>query len=1112
MLKIAIQPRRGFLKSMCFILIFIFMLFYIRPCTDISASPATLVSPSVLRFTTAPGSSDPSQDEWPMFRGQLNHTGEAHTPCINSAIPFSNYFTSGYITSSPAVAGGRVYVGGGDRRIYCLNATTGKQLWNYTMDWGFWSSPAVVGGRVYMGAGYKLYCLNATTGGHLWNYTTGGSIQSSPAVAEGWVYVGSFDHKVYCLNATTGKQLWNYTTVALVQSSPAVANGRVYVGSGDFNVYCLNATTGKQLWNYTTMGYVYSSPAVAGGHLYVGSMDNYVYCLNATTGKQLWNYTTGAEVWSSPAVTGERMYVGSLDHQVYCLNATTGKQLWNYTTGAEVFSSPAVSDGRVYMGSNDKNIYCLNAITGVLLWNYTTGAEVQSSPAVSDRRVYVGGSDGYIYGPAPPTYTSVTESADPLEIAGTEAITITGVMSISGIRTVLIEFEGSNHTMSDLGDNNWRYNTWTPSARGNYPYKIFIRNNLGFWNVSSGAIQVVDSTPPTYTTVVESADPLELSGTEMIAITGVADFSGIQRVFIELEGLYYDMNDIGGGTWRYNTWIPGTIGDYPYTIYLEDNAGNWNVTSGNIQVVDSTLPTYTTVVESADPLELGGTEMIWITGVADLSGIQAVLLEFEGTNHSMSTLGSGTWYYFAWKPSHIGIYSYTIYIRDNTGNWNATSSCAIQVVNSTPPTYLSVIESADPLELGGTEMIWITGVADLSGIQTVLLEFEGNNHTMSDLGGGTWCYNTWIPSTRGNYSYRVFIRDNLGFWNVSSGAIQVIDTTVPTYTAIIESANPLELGGTEMIAIASVADLSGIQSVLIEFGGSTYNMSNIGGGTWRYNKWAPSSVGPHIYWISIRDYAGNLHMKNGNIVVFDRTPPTYTSVVVSADPLELGGTEAITISGVADLSGIWLLILEFEGNNYSMNNMGDGTWCYTMWTPNHIGNYSYRIYIMDRMVNWNATSSYAIQVLNSSPPSYLSVIESANPLKLGGTEVITISGVVDLSGIQAVLLEFEGTNHSMIDLGNGTWCYFTWIPSTADNYPYKIYMKDKLGNWNEVSGSIRVAETSITPGLEPLIWLLSIMIGVIIVFSILNHRKLNKKIQKLSSPKAIPQKDLPRKV
>jgi hypothetical protein len=140
------------------------------------------------------------------------------------------------------------------------------------------------------------------------------------------------------------------------------------------------------------------------------------------------------------------------------------------------------------------------------------------------------------------------------------------------------------------------------------------------------------------------------------------------------------------------------------------------------------------------------------------------------------------------------------------------------------------------------------------------------------------------------------------------------------------------------------------------------------------------------------------------------------------------------------------------------------------------------------------------------------VIESADPLKLGGTEVITISGVVDLSGIQAVLLEFEGTNHSMIDLGNGTWCYFTWIPSTADNYPYKIYMEDKLGNWNEVSGSIRVAETTITPGLEPLIWLLSIMIGVIIVFSILNHRRLNKKIQKLSSPKAIPQKDLPKKV
>lgn len=42
-----------------------------------------------------------------------------------------------------------------------------------------------------------LYCLNASTGTSIWNYTTGSLIDSSPAVAYGNVYVGSEDQKVY---------------------------------------------------------------------------------------------------------------------------------------------------------------------------------------------------------------------------------------------------------------------------------------------------------------------------------------------------------------------------------------------------------------------------------------------------------------------------------------------------------------------------------------------------------------------------------------------------------------------------------------------------------------------------------------------------------------------------------------------------------------------------------------------------------------------------------------------------------------------------------------------------------------------------------------------------
>jgi len=999
-------------------LLFIFMLSCIGTNMNYLPSRTAVVFPYFLSTDTTPGNSDPTQDEWPMFRGQLNHTGEAQTTSTARASPFWSNATGGDVSSSPAVVGGRVFVGNMNNKFYCLNVTTGKQLWSYATESQVFSSPAVAGGRVFMGSlDYQIYCLNITSGELLWNYATESYVYSSPAVADGRVFVGSNDFKLYCLNATTGKSLWNYTTGSYVFSSPAVAGGRVFVGSCDSHVYCLNASTGKQLWNYTAGDEVRSSPAVAGGRVFVGSDDRHVYCLNVTTGAQLWNYPTGWGVLSSSAVAGGRVFVGSQDNKVYCLNATTGKQLWNYSTGNIVQSSPAVAGGCVYVGSD--KLYCLNVTTGKQLWNYITGSYVYSSPAVTGGRVYVGSGNGKVHclptAAAPPTYTTVTESADPLELGCTEGITIYGVAALSGIQTVLIAFEGTNHTMTDLGGGTWSYGTWKPGSSGTYLYTIYMNDTLNHWNATSGSIQVVNFTAPTYTSVMESADPLELGGTETITIFGVRDIAGIQIVRIAFSGLNHTMTNLGGGTFRYNLWTPGSWGNYSYTIYMSDTLNHWNATTGSIQVVDTKPPTFTGVTESADPLELGSMEMITIAGVADLSGIQTVQIAFEGVNHTMTNLGGGIWRYNTWSPSSRGNYSYTIYMSDTLNNCKATIG-SIQVVDTKPPTFTGVTESADPLELGSMETITIADVADFSGIQTVLIAFEEANHTMNDLGGGTWRYSTWSPSSRGNYSYTIYMSDTLNHWNATTDSIQVVDTT----------------------------------------------------------------------------------------------PPTFTGVTESADPLELGNTETITIYGVADFSGIQTVRIAFEGANHTMTDLGGGTWRYTTWSPGSRGNYSYTIYMSDTLNHWNVTTG-SIEVVDTTPPYFIIVMESADPLELGATETIPIAGVADLSGIQTVLLAFEGANHTMTNLGSGVWCYNAWSPGSIGTYSYTIYMQDTAGNWNATSGVIQVNTTSTTPtGLEPLVWVLALIIAGLIAFTIVNHLRLSKKIRKLPAPKAIPPKDLPK--
>jgi outer membrane protein assembly factor BamB len=347
-----------------------------------------------MRFAVAADGS--GTDDWAMFRHDAQHSG-----CSTSTAPSTNqtqwsFTTGGVVYSSPAVAGGRVYIGSQDGKVYCVSAATGALVWNYTTGGGV-RSPAVVDGWVYVGSwDDKVYCLDAADGAFRWSRTTSGAVASSPAVSDGKVYIGSYDSKVYCLNAATGTVNWSYSTGGIVVSSPAVADGVVYVGSRNDDVYCLNATNGDFIWSYTTGNEVWSSPTVVGDKVYVGSYDGKVYCLNATTGDHVWNFTTGGNVESSPAVVEDRVYVGSWD-RVYCLNATTGDHMWNYTTGGKVVSSPAVADGKVYVGSHDDNIYCLDAVTGAFIWSYTTDNNVYSSPAVADGAVYVASEDHRVY-------------------------------------------------------------------------------------------------------------------------------------------------------------------------------------------------------------------------------------------------------------------------------------------------------------------------------------------------------------------------------------------------------------------------------------------------------------------------------------------------------------------------------------------------------------------------------------------------------------------------------------------------------------------------------------------------------------------------------------------
>jgi outer membrane protein assembly factor BamB len=318
--------------------------------------------------------------------------------------------TGDRVVSSPAWAGGVVYVGSDDGQLYAIDAATGRQRWMHRTGGPVPSSPAVAEGRVFvLSYDGRLHALDAMTGAPLWKFATGGERRfegrglhgmqprtqtisdpfdvylSSPVVDQGTVYFGSSDGHVYALDAASGALRWKqHTGDNVLHASPALADGRLFIGGFDGRFHALDAATGRVLWQHQAgvdplmhnqQGFQ-SSPVVAGGTVYTGCRDAHVYAFDATTGALKWKFPTGTSwVNSTPAVQDGRVHFATSDTALlHAVDAASGQPLWQQQGSAYMFAPPALAGGLLLQGVLNGSLQARDRATGALVWEFQTEA------------------------------------------------------------------------------------------------------------------------------------------------------------------------------------------------------------------------------------------------------------------------------------------------------------------------------------------------------------------------------------------------------------------------------------------------------------------------------------------------------------------------------------------------------------------------------------------------------------------------------------------------------------------------------------------------------------------------------------------------------------------
>ena len=318
------------------------------------------------------------------------------------------------VNSSPAVAGGAVYVGSDDGRVWSFTARGGAVRWSTRTSGPVRSSPAVAGDTVYVGSDDgRIYALSTRTGRVRWSRGLGGRVTGSPLVADGRVFVGSRGGTFYALDADTGRTRWRHTTWS-VWDAAAYADGTVFVGSDQEKVFAFSATTGRTKWVADVWGRVRSTPAVHGERLYVGTDRGTLYALDRRSGARRWSTQAvragDGFVRCAPAIAEGRVYVSlgltttPMDGKVKAFRADDGRHVWTGEMADYSTSSPAYVNGMVFAGSFDHRLYAFDADTGREVWTsgwaYQGGffrRGISGSPAIAGGRIFIGVRDGAVY-------------------------------------------------------------------------------------------------------------------------------------------------------------------------------------------------------------------------------------------------------------------------------------------------------------------------------------------------------------------------------------------------------------------------------------------------------------------------------------------------------------------------------------------------------------------------------------------------------------------------------------------------------------------------------------------------------------------------------------------
>ncbi len=698
-----------------------------------------------------------------------------------------------------------------------------------------------------------------------------------------------------------------------------------------------------------------------------------------------------------------------------------------------------------------------------------------------------------------PVYSDIM--LDPtLPVSGTMEVSVKWTDNI-GLTDIMMSYKFDNDTAAGFT------NLTTFTQVGDiYTFTITIPTDVDhfYFNLSAndtaGHLVVVD-TMYYRVNVLQLSTPVVTPGTlttgDAVNITiDVVDDQEVAKVTLHYndDGSWHtiEMTKNTGDTYDIEFNIYSASTEFKYYIVAEDNAGFTNATTQvTLSVTDNDDPTYT------DNSGTGTTadSYTFDISVSDNVGIDTVTITWshnnlDGTDVAMVDDGDGTYSLAVSLDDSVVQISYTITIKDTSGNTVIFSDTQDVDDNDAPTFPASEIVPTDPAT--GELLALTVKVADNIGYDSTSVKLYYKDVTdsayfwvnMSKLVFNTYHYDLTVPDYISEMMYYFEATDNNN--NVGSSMIytvEVYDDTAPTFVS--DNTETLGTTGDPFMFNLTLNDNVGIDYVRVEYwygtGSHSYEYLDIEGEGLGDDQTAtgtitiPSDSIDHLFYAyNFRDDEGNWWELGPSATVEvdieDNDIPTVegtqTRLATTGDEFyftveiddNVDGAEVVEVHVLWTYEEDWdsAINLSLTYNSTSMK------WDSPVFNVNLnlLDNITYNITAADLAGNWMLETNFTHLVYDNDNPSMVTDMTTATATT-GDPKTFTMDAT-DNIGVMQVYLSYhyiDGNEYDRIPMTKGTgdnWFTVEVTEHTLSSLVYEFLIVDTSYN------SYTTPETTIT--------------------------------------------------